>query len=57
LNRAELVYVSGNFFDEPELPSRGDVEGSGIIEGIGSEVDNLAVGQEVSITSNGVIGE
>jgi len=63
LNRAEYLYMQGLYLVEPKLPSRIGVEGSGIIEAIGSGVTGFQVGQEVSITPNmspaeyGVIGE
>jgi NADPH:quinone reductase-like Zn-dependent oxidoreductase len=63
LNRAEYLYMQGLYLVEPKLPSRIGVEGSGVIEAVGSNVTSFEVGQEVSITPNmspaeyGVIGE
>ncbi|MGR8949522.1 MAG: zinc-dependent alcohol dehydrogenase family protein [Gammaproteobacteria bacterium] len=63
LNRAEFLYLHGQYLVAPKLPSRIGVEGAGIIEAIGPDVDQWKVGDEVSITPNmspaeyGVIGE
>jgi NADPH2:quinone reductase len=63
LNRAEYLYLAGQYLVQPELPSRIGVEGAGVILAIGPDVDNYAVGDEVAITPNmspaeyGVIGE
>lgn len=63
LNRAEWLYLHGQYLVAPKLPSRIGVEGAGIIEKLGSGVSGYEVGQEVSITPNmapdvyGVLGE
>ncbi|MGR9089117.1 MAG: zinc-dependent alcohol dehydrogenase family protein [Gammaproteobacteria bacterium] len=63
LNRAEYLFLQGQYFEQPQLPSRIGVEGSGIITAVGAGVTNYAVGDEVSITPNlspakyGVLGE
>ncbi|MEM7542317.1 MAG: zinc-dependent alcohol dehydrogenase family protein [Pseudomonadota bacterium] len=63
LNRAEWLYLRGQYFVEPKLPSRIGVEGSGVIEALGSGASGYQVGDEISITPNlspddyGVIGE
>lgn len=63
LNRAELLYMQGQYLVAPKLPSRIGVEGAGVISAVGPGVTGYAVGDEVSITPNmspdryGVIGE
>ena len=63
LNRAELMYLAGQYLVQPKLPSRIGVEGAGIVEALGPDVAGFSVGDEVSITPNmspaeyGVIGE
>lgn len=63
LNRAELLYMQGQYLVTPKLPSRIGVEGAGVIAALGPGVTGYAVGDEVSITPNmspdryGVIGE
>ena len=63
LNRAEYLYLAGQYLVQPKLPSRIGVEGSGVIMAIGPDVKDYAVGDEVAITPNmspaeyGVLGE
>ncbi len=63
LNRAEWLYLHGQYLVAPKLPSRIGVEGAGIIDKLGPGVRGYEVGQEVSITPNmspdvyGVLGE
>ena len=39
LNRAEWLYLHGQYLVEPKLPSRIGVEGSGIVEAVGAGVE------------------
>ena len=63
LNRAEYLYMAGQYLVQPNLPSRIGVEGAGVIMAVGAGVENYKVGDEVSITPNmspaeyGVLGE
>ncbi|MEM1138678.1 MAG: zinc-dependent alcohol dehydrogenase family protein [Pseudomonadota bacterium] len=63
LNRAEYLYLHGQYFMPPQLPSLIGVEGAGVIEKVGPGVEGISVGDEVCITPNmqpdahGVIGE
>jgi NADPH:quinone reductase-like Zn-dependent oxidoreductase len=63
LNRAELVYMLGVYFEQPELPSRIGYEASGIVESVGPGVDASWIGKKVatipgfSMSKNGVLGE
>ncbi|NNL84971.1 MAG: zinc-dependent alcohol dehydrogenase family protein [Myxococcales bacterium] len=63
LNRAEYLYLHGQYLVAPKLPSRIGVEGSGVIEALGPDVSGYAPGDEVCITPNmspdryGVVGE
>lgn len=63
LNRAEYMFLQGEYLLQPILPSRIGLEGAGVIIAIGPDVDNYKVGDEVSITPNmsaseyGVVGE
>lgn len=63
LNRAEYLFMRGEYLVTPQFPSRIGIEGAGIIAGVGNDVDNLSVGDRVAIfpsidmTQYGVIGE
>lgn len=63
LNRAEWLFMYGQYFVDPELPSRIGVEGAGVIEAIGADVTDYKTGQHVCITPNmtfekfGIIGD
>lgn len=63
LNRAELIYMLGVYFEKPELPSRIGYEASGVVESVGPGVDPSWVGKKVatvpgfSMSKNGVLGE
>ncbi|PZD75160.1 Quinone oxidoreductase 1 [Acaryochloris thomasi RCC1774] len=63
LNRAELLFLAGQYLVQPSLPSRIGLEASGVIKAVGENVDQFSVGQAASITPNldptqyGVLGE
>lgn len=63
LNRAEWLFIQGQYVVQPKLPSRVGLEGSGIVEAIGSGVTDWQVGDAVCITPNldavqyGICGE
>ncbi len=63
LNRAELLYMAGRYFDQPRLPSRIGYEAAGVVEAVGPGVDKSLVGKKVatvpgySMNDYGVLGE
>jgi len=63
LNRAELVYMAGHYFEQPKLPSRIGYEAAGVVEAVGPGVDKSLVGKKVatvpgySMNQYGVLGE
>ncbi|PTB20615.1 NADPH:quinone reductase [Trinickia symbiotica] len=49
LNRAESMFRSGPYVEEPEFPARLGYEAAGIVKALGRDVTNVAVGDAVSI--------
>jgi len=49
LNRAETLFRSGTYFEQPVLPATNGYEGAGIIDAIGPDVTDFAVGDAVSV--------
>ena len=48
LNRAEVMFRSGAYLEQPEIPARIGYEASGVIEAIGENVEEFEVGDVVS---------
>lgn len=48
LNRAEVMFRSGRYLVEPELPSKLGYQASGTVEAVGPDVDRSWLGQTVS---------
>jgi NADPH:quinone reductase-like Zn-dependent oxidoreductase len=63
LNRAELMYIGGHYFEQPKLPSRIGYEAAGVVDSVGAGVDASWIGKRVatvpgfSMNTNGVLGE
>lgn len=49
LNRAEALFRSGTYFEHPAFPATNGYEGAGIIDAIGPDVTEFAVGDAVSV--------
>ena len=56
LNRAEVMFRTGHYLEQPEFPSRIGIEAAGIVDAVGPNVTNVHVGQKVSIASGQSIG-
>ena len=48
LNRAELLYLQGQYYEQPELPSRIGYEVVGVVEAVGPGVDPSLVGKRLA---------
>ncbi len=48
LNRAELMYMGGHYFEQPALPSRIGYEAAGVVEAVGPGGDASLVGKRFS---------
>ena len=63
LNRAEALYMRGQYFEQPRLPSGVGYEAAGIVEAVGPDVDNAWIGKTVgtipgfSMNNYSVLGE
>lgn len=63
INRAEVMYRSGQYVIEPQFPAKLGYEAAGIIEAVGTGVSEFAVGDNVSVipsfmfTEYGMYGE
>jgi NADPH:quinone reductase-like Zn-dependent oxidoreductase len=63
LNRAETLYMRGQYFEQPKLPSRIGYEAAGIVEETGPGVDRGWIGKRVatypgfSMNRYGVLGD
>ncbi|MEG3127043.1 zinc-dependent alcohol dehydrogenase family protein [Pantoea cypripedii] len=49
LNRAEIMYRTGQYVIEPEFPARLGYEAAGIVAAVGSDVTDFAPGDKVSV--------
>jgi NADPH2:quinone reductase len=56
LNRAEVMFRTGQYLEQPEFPSRIGIEAAGIVDAVGPDVSNVSVGQQVSVATGQSIG-
>jgi NADPH:quinone reductase-like Zn-dependent oxidoreductase len=56
LNRAEVMFRSGHYLEQPEFPSRIGIEAAGIVDAVGPDVSQVRVGDKVSVASGQSIG-
>ncbi len=57
LNRAEVMFRTGNYVTEPQFPAIIGYEASGIIEALGPNVSGFTVGDAVSVIPCFMLGE
>jgi NADPH:quinone reductase len=57
LNRAEVMYRAGQYFEQPQFPSKIGIEAAGVIEALGPGVSNVRVGDKISIATGQSIGK
>ncbi len=50
LNRAEALYMRGQYFEQPQLPSRIGYEAAGVVEAVGPDVEQSWLGKRVATT-------
>src|SRR6516162_510889 len=51
LNRAEIMFRTGQYMEQPEFPSRIGLEAAGIVEAIGAGVTKVRIGDKVSVAT------
>lgn len=57
LNRAEIMFRTGQYLEQPEFPSRIGIEAAGIVDAVGLGVTNVRVGDKVSVATGQSIGK
>jgi NADPH:quinone reductase-like Zn-dependent oxidoreductase len=57
LNRAEIMFRTGQYLEQPEFPSRIGLEAAGIVDAVGPQVSNVRVGDKVSVATGQSIGK
>ena len=63
LNRAELMFMAGQYLEDPKLPARIGYDAAGVVDAVGPDVDKGLVGKTVatipaySMNQYGVLGE
>ena len=51
LNRAEVLFRSGTYFEQPQFPSLIGVEASGIVDALGPGVNGIKIGDKISVAT------
>ena len=51
LNRAEIMFRTGQYLEQPKFPSRIGLEAAGIVEAIGARVTEVRIGDKVSVAT------
>lgn len=49
LNRAEVLFRSGQYIEPARFPARLGIEAAGVVEAVGADVTGFAIGQQVSV--------
>ena len=57
LNRAEVMYRTGQYLEQPQFPSKIGIEAAGVIDAVGPGVTNVRVGDKVSVATGQSIGK
>ena len=57
LNRAEVMYRTGQYLEQPQFPSKIGIEAAGVIDAVGPGVTNVHVGDKVSVATGQSIGK
>lgn len=57
LNRAEVMFRTGQYVEQPEFPSRIGIEATGVVDAVGEGVAHVKVGDRVSVVPGQSIGK
>ena len=55
INRAEVMYRTGQYVIEPQVPARQGYEAAGIVEAVGSGVTEFAPGDRVVFSFDDIV--
>ena len=56
LNRAEVMFRTGAYVEQPQFPSLIGVEASGIVDALGPGVNGIKIGDEISVATGQSMG-
>lgn len=56
LNRAEVMFRTGQYVEQPQLPSRIGVEASGVVDVLGPGVHGIQLGEKISVATGQSMG-
>jgi NADPH:quinone reductase-like Zn-dependent oxidoreductase len=56
LNRAEVMYRTGMYVEQPQFPSLIGVEASGIVDALGPDVNGIKIGDKISVATGQSMG-
>ena len=57
LNRADVMFRTGQYLEQPQFPSRVGIEAAGIVDAVGAGVTSVRVGDKVSVAPGQAIGD
>jgi NADPH:quinone reductase len=56
LNRAEVMFRTGQYVEQPQFPSRIGVEAAGVVDAIGPGVHGIQLGEKIGVATGQSMG-